>query len=91
MQKFLIITALISLTACADTSEIMDTGNGTYMIAASAMNIRGGTVHAKQAAYDDAKDFCAKSGKSAVLTDVQTDPAFVENHHSSTDVHFRCE
>lgn len=90
MRAILFIPAL-ALAACTHTSKVMDTGNGTYMISATAHNINGGMTRAKEAGYDDAQAFCGQSGKHAVLLDVQTDPAFVRNQKPNTDVHFRCE
>jgi hypothetical protein len=47
-----------SLTGCAMTSDVMDTGNGTYMISGHAAPIRGGAAGANEVAYRDAQKFC---------------------------------
>jgi hypothetical protein len=54
------LSALIvgGLTGCAMTSDVMDTGNGTYMISGHAAPIRGGATGANQVAYQDAQKFC---------------------------------
>jgi hypothetical protein len=53
----LAITAL-ALTGCAMTSDVMDGGNGTYLISAHASAIRGGATGANRIAYQDATEFC---------------------------------
>jgi hypothetical protein len=50
------------LTGRAMTSDVMDTGNGTYMISGHAAPIRGGATGANQVAYQDAQKFCAQRG-----------------------------
>jgi hypothetical protein len=53
---------LAGLTGCAMTSDVMDTGNGTFMISGHAAPIRGGATGANQVAYQDAQKFCAQQG-----------------------------
>ena len=59
------------LSSCAMTSDVMDTGNGTYMISAHAAPIRGGATGANDVAYKDAQAFCAKKGEGlhAIVVD----------------------
>jgi hypothetical protein len=50
------------------TSDVMDAGNGTYMISAHAAPVRGGAAGANDVAYKDANKFCAaKDGSHAVV------------------------
>ena len=67
MAPLFVLTAI--LTGCATTSDVMDTGNGTYMITARAARIRGGTTGANSAAYADANKYCSErfSGTHAIL------------------------
>lgn len=53
---------MVSLAGCAMTSDVMDTGNGTYMISARAAPVRGGAAGANEVAYKDANKFCAQKG-----------------------------
>lgn len=65
------VIAVGSLAGCAMASEVMDTGNGTYMISAHASPARGGAAGANQVAYNDANKFCAQKlagGHAVVLT-----------------------
>jgi hypothetical protein len=41
------------------TSDVMDAGNGTYLISAHASAVRGGATGANSIAYEDAQKFCA--------------------------------
>jgi hypothetical protein len=62
----------VTLTGCAMTSSVMDTGNGTYMISAHAAPIRGGAAGANDVAYTDANKFCAAKGGHAVVLDANS-------------------
>jgi hypothetical protein len=85
MRKFAAVSAILLLAGCAETSEVMDTGNGTYMITASAMRIRGGAVKAKEMAYDQAKAFCGSRGKHAVVLGVDTDTTYSSSFGGSVN------
>jgi hypothetical protein len=61
--------AAIGISGCAMTSQVMDTGNGTYMISAYASHVRGGAAGANSVAYDDAQRFCAGKGGHAIVLD----------------------
>jgi len=50
-------------------SDVMDAGNGVYMISARAAPIRGGAAGAVQVAYKDANAFCGARGAHAVVLD----------------------
>jgi hypothetical protein len=58
---------ILFVSGCAVASNVMDTGNGTYMISAHAAPIRGGAAGANDVAYGAANDFCAKRGGHAVV------------------------
>jgi hypothetical protein len=86
-------------------SDVMDTGNGTYMISAHAAPIRGGAAGANQVAYKDANAYCARrgGGHAVVLTADARDVyqgSFAGSGGSfgggvfaagNTDLHFRCD
>jgi hypothetical protein len=67
-----LLVGAVALSGCAMTSEVMDTGNGTYMISAHAAPIRGGAAGANSVAYDDAQAFCQKKGMHAVVIDANS-------------------
>jgi hypothetical protein len=95
---------VLMLSGCAMTSDVMDTGHGTYMISAHAAPIRGGAVGANQVAYKDANSFCAqREAHAVVLTADARDVyqgSFGASHNfaaggvfaaGNTDLHFTCE
>ncbi len=97
------IGAAFTLSACAMTSDVMDTGNGTYMISAHAAPIRGGAAGANQVAYKDANAYCAQRGGHAVVLTADARDVYQGSFGGSggsfgggvfaagnTDLHFRC-
>lgn len=104
-MRFLIISGIcVALMGCAMSSDVMDTGNGTYMISSHAAPIRGGEAGANNVAYKDANKFCARKGSHAVV--IANDAhetyqgSFGGNGSSfgggvfaagNTTMHFRCE
>lgn len=107
------VTALAALAAmsllfggCAMTSDVMDIGNGTYMISAHAAPIRGGAAGANDVAYKDANKFCAQKapGMHAVVLNAGSRDVYQASWGGSggsfgggifaagnTDLHFRCD
>jgi nitrous oxide reductase accessory protein NosL len=67
MKIALIGIALMSLSACATTSGVMEAEGGTYIISARASPARGGTAGANAIAYEEAQKFCAGKGGRAVV------------------------
>jgi hypothetical protein len=57
----------MAMGGCAMTSDVMDAGNGVYMISAHAAPIRGGAAGANKVAYADANKFCRAKGMHAVI------------------------
>lgn len=53
------------------SSEVMDLGNGNYMVTAAAAPARGGAAGAADVAYKEAKKFCATKfpGTHAVVNE----------------------
>ena len=89
---------------CAMTTQVMDTGNGTYMISAYAAPARGGAAGANGVAYADANKFCLGQSKHAVVMaensrDVYNGAMGGSGGYFSggvfaagnVDLHFRCE
>lgn len=72
MRKTLGFWMLLALGGCATATDVMDTGNGTYMISAHAAPIRGGAAGANQVAYKDATAFCTQRGGHAIVLDANS-------------------
>lgn len=71
MKRSLALTAALLLAACAQTSGVMDAGNGTYLISASSHTQYGGTPTAYKAAWKEAEKHCAQSGQKPVVVGTQ--------------------
>ena len=71
MVRFAASILAVALSSCAMTSDVMDTGGGTYMISAHASAVRGGATGANRVAYQDANKFCAdkEPGSHAIIVD----------------------
>lgn len=67
LKKSAVLVGFMALCGCATASDVMDTGNGTYMISAHAAPVRGGAAGANQVAYKDANKFCQGKGGHAVV------------------------
>lgn len=69
----LIAFVTCALSGCAMTSDVMDMGNGVYMISAHAAPIRGGETGAQDVAYSDANKYCQDHapGQHAIVVDSQ--------------------
>lgn len=71
MKIVLITIVLLSLTACATTSGVMEAEGGTYIISARASPARGGTAGANAIAYREAQKFCAEKNSRAIVIDAR--------------------
>jgi hypothetical protein len=60
LKKAIVMLAAALGTGCAPTTQVMDTGNGTFMISGRAPAMAGGTVGATRLAYDAANKYCAE-------------------------------
>lgn len=66
MRPYILLLCIMIL-GCATTSGVMEAEGGTYLISAQAPPAHGGTAAANQAAYEDAKTFCASRGRRPVV------------------------
>lgn len=73
--KNVVIIAAVAVTCsgCAMSSDVMDAGNGEYLISSHASAIRGGATGANSIAYEDAQKFCAskRNGTHAIVADAR--------------------
>lgn len=84
------ILGLVMLTACAQTSGVMQLGPNTYSIVTA--NELGGVIAAKKSGIQEAAAFCAAKGQQ--MTTVQTlsnvRPDFVGDPVAHHDLTFQC-
>ena len=101
MRVLLACGAALGLAGCAMASDVMNTGNGVYLISTRASAIRGGAAGADKLAYDDAQTFCHQKGMHAVIIDVHNRDVYHASPGGSaysygsdvsghSDVLFRC-
>lgn len=83
------ITAL--LAGCATSSGVSTLGADTYNVTAAASLARGGISGAKQAAYAEANQECAKRSREIVVVkETVTPPSFFNGMHI-VDLTFQCK
>jgi hypothetical protein len=90
--QWIVLLSAFALVGCATASDVMDAGNGVYVIAAHAGLANGGP---EQYGYRAANKFCtSKDPEShAVLVDGPSNTITVEArqaHSKDADIRFRC-
>jgi len=65
MKRTLVLA--LFLGACAQTSPVMDTGDGTFLVSARAAPAAGGATGAQTRAYREAQQHCAAMDKKPVV------------------------
>lgn len=65
------LIAILPLSACAGSSDVMDMGNGTYMVSSHANHLAGGVSGAFTEANKTANKHCAATlpGTHAIVVD----------------------
>src|SRR5690242_17267948 len=66
-SAMLVVVLALGASGCAMTSDVMDAGDGTYLISAHASAVRGGATGANSIAYQDAQKFCGQRGQHAII------------------------
>lgn len=66
---YLAVFAVLVLTACATTSEIVPVGHGVYELAGSSATAMSSGGAQKVRLIKAANEFCAKQGKGATVVD----------------------
>lgn len=67
MRRYFALSLLFVASACAIASPVMDTGDGTYMVSATAAPAAGGATGAQTHAYKEAQKYCAAMDKKPVV------------------------
>jgi hypothetical protein len=82
--------AVVSLLGCAGTTrQVVQTGQGTYMIASHGTMGWSSAGAQKAIAYQDANSYCAKQGKVVqTISDRETDSGF--GKIASAEIEFKC-
>ena len=91
-MKTTLIGLLIALSAgCASSSGVVKIGPETFTISTSASRGKGGIPAAKQIAYQEAGEECARRGGLEVFTlSEKTSPITWTEGMASMELNFRC-
>ncbi len=83
----LLATALAS--GCASVSDVIPSGDGTYMVAAHGIDGNGSGATQKAIALQKANSFCEGSGAQIQVVHIETGEAMF-GRPPSADLTFRC-
>lgn len=90
MRTIIISFGALILAGCASSSGALRSGPDTFTVNATASPGAGGSTKAKQSAYADASQECAKQGKTInVLSERSTAPSWTDGMHA-VDLVFKC-
>jgi hypothetical protein len=67
-MKKITLAFVLSLTACASSTGVMKMGRDTYTITTGASPVRGGMGGARESAFAEATEYCAKMNKEILVT-----------------------
>ena len=89
MKLALLVVVLLTVTGCANVSDVVSTGPGTYMVAAEG--VLGNSSPGKQMfkAHSQADAFCRGQGKQVDTINTQEAPGGY-GKVASAEVYFRC-
>lgn len=83
-----ILVVAVAISGCAYRSAVMNTGDDTYQVSATASPIRGGSTGAREMALTSANEKCSAIGKKIDVSDVRSQWAFPAA--SAVTVSFAC-
>lgn len=81
---------LLALGGCGGTSDIVETGPGSYMVASHSMMGHSSGPEEKAHAYQKASAYCQQSRKHVETISATDTGAGVWGKVSSAEVNFRC-
>lgn len=90
-MRFVIMTAVISLAACASHSGVTPMGGGTYLLSKQAATGFGGSASLKAELLREADQHCAAKGQDfEVIRAAENAGPYVFGHYPKAEVQFRC-
>lgn len=87
-MKSVILTGMLLLAACAQTSHVQDLGNGMHAVTASAN--WGGYTGSREETISQANEFCDKSGQTAAIESFEDKPGLSQKGEQTSTLNFRC-
>lgn len=90
-MRLITISLFAAISAgCASETGIVPIGNGLYMSSKQDYSMNWHAAKVKTDLYQQASQFCEKSGKKIIpVTDTGRDASF--QNYASAEVQFRCE
>lgn len=81
----LFVLAAIPLAGCAGSSDVMDLGNGRYMISSHANHLAGGVSGANTEAYRSANKYCGTNhpGTHAIVLGHQENTTYTQSYNGN--------
>lgn len=90
-KKALGVIATVAVMSCGGSTDVVVTGPGTYMIALHSTQEESSGLEERARALEEAKQYCAKSGKKLeAIRAMDIGPGGGSGESSSAEVHFRC-
>lgn len=83
-----LVTALC--TACSTSSGVAPSARGTYLISLSEMCCDRNGFGVRSAAFKEASEFCAKSGKTLRVVKAKQKGMVLFRSSAQAEVEFRC-
>ena len=84
-----VLAIAVTLAGCATSSKIMEADDGTYVISAYALQVRGGASGATNLAFEDATRFCQQKGLRAQLVNSNEQDIHQRNYSNTRDARGR--
>lgn len=89
-MKLILVAAAALLAACASKTDVVEIGDGIYMLGMQDYSLNYSGTKVKAQLYQEASQFCAQRGKrSSPVGDSARDAAMYSNY-ASAEVKFRC-
>ena len=89
-MKAIIGLAAVILAGCASTSGVFKSGPDSFTVTSTASPGAGGSAKAKESAYAQASQECAKHGATVeVITEKASAPSWTDGMHT-VDLSFKC-
>ena len=87
-MKSVILTGMLLVAGCAQTSHVQDLGNGMHAVTASAN--WGGYTGSREETISQANEFCDKSGQTAAIASFEDKPGVSPKGEQTSTLNFRC-
>ena len=91
MTRLLVMIGCAMPVACASSSGVVPAGDETFLVSRSEKAFDATGSRVKAAAFREASEFCAKSGKSMEVIKASEKDMVPFRSDPQAEVHFRCK